>query len=67
MKPVTIKDNPFTAKPVSDPVFKVSAIVFEDGTMETVGGEHDIAFIDSENHPELREENLSGIEPDEDD
>lgn len=31
----------------NDPIFKIVNILFEDGTSESVGGEHDIAYIHS--------------------
>lgn len=30
----------------SDPVFKICDIVFEDGTQTSVGGEHDLPFVE---------------------
>lgn len=63
-----IKDvHGYVSHQFGEPVFKVSKVVFEDDTDETLGGEHDIAYIDSENHPELADDNLNDIEPEEDD
>lgn len=33
----------------NDPIFKIVNIIFEDNTSESVGGEHDIAYINSNN------------------
>lgn len=33
----------------NDPIFKIVNILFEDNTSESVGGEHDIAYINSNN------------------
>lgn len=44
-----IKDlTGFISNEFGDPVFEIVNILFEDGTNESVGGEHDIAYIYSD-------------------
>jgi hypothetical protein len=64
----SVKDvHGYVSHQFGEPVFKVSKVVFDDDTEETLGGEHDIAYIDSENHPELGDDKLNAIEPEEGD
>lgn len=45
--------------------FKLVAVVFEDGTVEGIEGEHDCPYIPQPaKHIQLRDKNLSKIDPD---